>query len=98
MKAKLLKLEPNETVVFRQDLIHKGMGYKEKNERFFVYIDMLDHILQRDPKGTSAVNLTYDQLIKDLDINGLELNNITRSRLTFSTCYKHRMCCQLMSS
>ncbi len=87
MKAKLLHLKPNETVIFRQDLIHQGMGYEKSNVRFFVYIDMAG--VKSDANGTSPVSLTYDQLISELDleekayVNENSLKNLVKK----NNCY-----------
>ncbi len=87
MKAKLLHLKPNETVIFRQDLIHQGMGYEKSNVRFFVNIDMAG--VKRDENGTSPVSLTYDQLISELDleekayVNENSLNNFVKKNNCF---------------
>jgi hypothetical protein len=39
-KSQILRLEPGQMIIFRQDLLHAGSGYVDDNMRWFAYIDM----------------------------------------------------------
>ena len=37
----VVKCEKGEIVIFRQDLVHQGLGYEKTNLRYFMYIDLI---------------------------------------------------------
>ena len=37
----LVECKKGDLVVFRQDMVHQGCGYKKTNLRYFMYLDLL---------------------------------------------------------
>jgi len=72
LRPLVLELEPNQTVVFRGDLQHQGMGYREENLRLFCYIDFPRGIVDREENSTYGVNVANRNKVK---IEALEAKN-----------------------
>ncbi len=56
-----IKLEENQTIIFRQCLPHHGMSYAEENVRLFYYCDLVD----REEDRFIPLNLSSRQFISE---------------------------------
>ena len=59
-------MKPNQTVFFRQDIPHQGMGYKENNLRIFIYWDVKN--TKRTPNSTFPINLHKKKFISESEL------------------------------
>ena len=57
--AHCIKLEPGDAILFRADVPHQGMGYKERNLRVFMAFDIIE--LPNNDDGISPVQLNHCQ-------------------------------------
>ncbi len=57
-RSKVLKLEPNSTILFRQCIPHQGMSYSKPNLRVFCYLNCKS--LRKPLKDTSTVRISID--------------------------------------
>ena len=81
MNSELLNMivrvkEPYDTIIFRQDLLHQGVGYKNENYRLFCYIDV--KAIKREDNGTYA---NYTQKVKSTFYsNHNNIHDFTKTR------------------
>lgn len=71
-KAKIIRVEANTTLMFRQCLPHQGMPYLKENLRIFSYIDFKN--VKRSENETYPVRLCKSQMLNRNDFKIAQVN------------------------